>query len=76
MLYYLYLKRKSEYITLASFTHNGDEVVAGMTITFASHQLATFARENPELKGMSSTCRVVKVYHCDGMSGIMLNEIA
>lgn len=75
MLFYLYLKKQDVYFTLTRITYDS-ELAVGMTITFEDHELATFAWEYPELRGMSSTCSVTGVYGCDGMGGITLIEVA
>lgn len=75
MLYYLYLKKKSQneskYYTLTSINYD-NEVRPGMTITFDPLELYEFTLEYPELRGMGSSYRVINVNKCDGMGGITL----
>ncbi|PRX65122.1 hypothetical protein B0G52_11873 [Cohnella sp. SGD-V74] len=74
MFYYLYLKvdpNEAMYCTLKGINYDG-EVRTNMKITFDQSEIQEFTLEYPELLGMHDTYRVVDVYQCGGMGGIIL----
>lgn len=75
MYYFIFLKKQNAYFNLTQISFEG-VVHPGMVLSFDSFEIRSFEQTCPELKGMSISHKIDKVYRYDDVSFIFLtNEV-